>query len=387
MRICIIGSGLSGLSASFYLSQYDDMRITLHEQASVFGGRANVAQGGEHCARLFLKDYNYLFSILGIIRTPDGRSVFDSLRQVKRYCHTMTSGWVELSHLYPLLARELSLAERLGMAKARRMSPLLAEQNIGSNTNRYGARSNYSLLSLIRMASNLSRSKVAYALEGPTNECLIAPWVSHLEERGVELKREASVNAIRPEAHGVSIYSEARWKIFDAVIVAAFVSDVVSLLTASCIEHSMAMFNHAHCKCLTLQLDVRERVLASEQPALYCHNGINIVVQPKHNRCVVLCTRSASTDEDYVLNRVREYLNLKYELADVKVRDNQRAEEAIYAADYIDQDKILRRRRPHIYFAGSYITNSYPVDSGEGAVRSAFNVVQRMQKEYGLRRG
>ena len=96
----------------------------------------------------------------------------------------------------------------------------------------------------------------------------------------------------------------------------------------------------------------------------------------------MLCLRPISTDESYVLARAREMLGLEYPLVDVRVRDNQRAEEAIFVADYIDPSKVLARPLEHVYFAGSCMRNSYPVDSGEGAARSAFNAVRAMRRSY-----
>ena len=67
MNVCVVGSGISGLSSAFYLLQYADVGVTVYEQAGVFGGRANVTDDGEHCARVFLSDYDYLFGILALL--------------------------------------------------------------------------------------------------------------------------------------------------------------------------------------------------------------------------------------------------------------------------------------------------------------------------------
>jgi hypothetical protein len=171
---------------------------------------------------------------------------------------------------------------------------------------------------------------------------------------------------------------------FDAVLVTAFVPDLADLLAASGIDHRVKVLNYTHCKCLTLTLNPREKILAIRQLGLYSREGINVVLQPDHSRCVVLCTRPLSTDVSYIASQVREFLGLEHEILDIKVRDNQRPEEAIYAADYIRPGAVLRQSRPHIYFAGSYIKNSYPIDSGEGAARSAMDAVQRIQHDYRL---
>lgn len=386
MRVCIIGSGISGLSAAFYLAAYKNTDITVFERASDFGGRANVIQGAEHCTRLFLDDYEYIFGILKEIRRSDGRTVFDTLRPIKRYCYTETSGWVEISHLYSVMAKELSLAEKLRIARSRLTSPLLAEQGARRSANRYGSLRNFSPSLLIKIAANFFRSKIAYALEGPTDEYLVHPWVQHLEEKGVIFKRNAGVGMIRTEAGGVSIYTGGAWERFDAVIVTAFVTDASKLLAASQIEHFIKSRDHIHCKCLTLVLDANEEVFAGGHPALYVRNGIVIVLQPRRRQCVVVCVKCPSIREDDILSKVREILNLEYDITDVRVRENQLPEEAIYAADHVDPGKMLKRALPHVYFAGSCMKNSYPIDSGEGAARTAFDVVQRMQDEYGLLR-
>jgi hypothetical protein len=133
-----------------------------------------------------------------------------------------------------------------------------------------------------------------------------------------------------------------------------------------------------------LTLDARERVLDRERPVLYSRDGISAVVQPGSRRCVVLCTRVVSTETDHVLARMSEYLDLEHPFTDVKERDNLRPDEALYTADYVNPDKVLKRPRSHIYFAGSYLRNSYPVDSGEGATRTALAAVRRMERRYDL---
>lgn len=384
MRICIVGSGLAGLSAAFYLTGYEDTRTTVYERAGVLGGRANVTEQGEHCARLFLDDYTHLLDIMKKIPAVDGRSLYDGLRPVERYCHSRALGWIKTSHLYPLLARELPRRDKLRVLLSRRGSPLLAAQEFGPNNNRYGSRKNYSYRSIIRVATNLLRSKVAYTLEGPTDESFLAPWVHLLEARGVAFNVNVGVKMLRSEHSGVFVRSDRGAEKFDAVIVTAFVPDMIDLLAASGIAHSAKRLEHTHCKCLTITLDPREQVVVEGTSALYSRDGISVVVQPDRCRCVALVTRSPSTDDRYVLARVREFLGLDHDLVDVTVRDNQRPDEALYTADYIDPAKLLARPQPNLYFAGSYVKNSYPVDSGEGAARTALAVVQQMQSAYDL---
>jgi len=384
VNICIIGSGISGLSAAFYLTKYQNVRITVYERSDVFGGRANVNQDGEHCPRVFLSDYARLFSILRGVENDDGTSIYDTLQAVHRYCYIEGRGWAEISHLYVALARELSLPDRFKVVKARRTSPLVAAQVPGTNENRYGSMRNFSPLSLARVITNLRRSTIAFALGGPTDECLISPWVRYLEKAGVTFRKSCGVDVVTSLPQGVTVRSAAGASMFDAVLVTAFVPDLADLLTASGIDHRVRVLNHTHCKCLTLALDPREKILASRELALYSRGGINVVLQPDHSRCVVLCTRPLSTDVGYVVSRVREFLGLEHGITDIKVRDNQQPAEAIYAADYLKPGFILRRGHQNFYFAGSYLKNSYPIDSGEGAARSAFDAVQRIQRDYRL---
>jgi hypothetical protein len=171
---------------------------------------------------------------------------------------------------------------------------------------------------------------------------------------------------------------------FDAVVVTAFVSDAADLLTASGLAHTLADGQHVHCKAFTIMLNPAERALDPGPPTIYCHEGINLVLQPRHHRCVVLCTWSASTDDEFVLAKVREFLDLNYPIVEIRVRDNQAPDEAVYAADYVIPGRILRQPQPRIHFAGSYVKNSYPMDSGESAARSAFDTVAAMREAYAL---
>lgn len=76
MRVCIIGSGIAGLSTAFYLSRLDDVDVTMVERSSHPGGRADVTTGGEHCPRIFLDDYHHLFHILRQLTLPDGSTAW-----------------------------------------------------------------------------------------------------------------------------------------------------------------------------------------------------------------------------------------------------------------------------------------------------------------------
>ncbi|MFF2363970.1 FAD-dependent oxidoreductase [Streptomyces sp. NPDC058122] len=386
MRICIIGSGIAGLTTAFALCDHPDAELSVYEQDVHFGGRADVGDGGEHCPRFFMDDYRHLLRILGMIKGPGGRTVHESLRRVRRLAHTETTGWVEISHLYRMMAKEIPLREKLRVLWAWRPSPLLAERHFsGRGENRYGSARNYSPLPLARMAANLFRSKTAFVLPGATDEYLVDPWVAHLRERGVTLTADRRVSRIEPSGGAVRVHTRAGAEEFDAVVVTAFVPDMVALLDASRIDHAVDEDGHTHCVAFTVDLDDREAVLRESGPVLYSRDGINILMQPDAGRCVVLCTLSPRTDEEYVMEKVRLHLDLRHPVRRVRQRPNQRPGEAILAGDYLRPDRITRRPLPGVYFAGSAIHNSYPIDSAEGAARSALTAAALIRRDLGLR--
>ncbi|MDX6354694.1 MAG: hypothetical protein QOF98_1597 [Streptomyces sp.] len=376
--VCVVGAGISGLSTAFHLAAHPDIAITVYEQEDHFGGRADVDPDGEHCPRFFMDDYVQLFAVLRQIKGADGESVFASLRPVRRFAHTPSSGWVEITHLYRILAKEIPLAERLRAVRLWRPSPLVAEQHPLRNANRYGSLRNFSFVPLTRMVANFFTSKVGYVLPGPTDEYLITPWVRHLRERGVVLRESHRVTRIGPDKDHVTVTTAAGAEDFDAVVVTAFVPDLVSLLDASNLAHTVVETSHTHCVAFTIGLDAREPVVAGTEPSFYCRDGLNILVQPEHRRCVVLCTRSPSTDAAYVLPKVRAFLGLRYEFTGHRTRPNQRPGEAVLVGDYLRAGRILRRPTGNVQLAGSYVHNSYPLDSAEGAARSALAAARRV---------
>ncbi|GGM76394.1 FAD-dependent oxidoreductase [Dactylosporangium sucinum] len=383
MRVAVIGSGISGLSCAFYLADHSGVETVVIERDAVPGGRANTTEQGEHCPRIFLDDYHTLFGILRRIAGTDGRSVHAHLQRLRRYSYAGGHGWVEVSHLYRVFAKEIPLSRRLQMIRRPR-SPLVAEQYRGANANRYGSLKNFSRLALLRMALSLLRSRTAYTFDGPTRTHLIEPWVRHLSERGVELRTGCPVTRLTPVPGGISIETAGGTEVFDAVIVAAFVPDVIPLLAASGLPTAVRALNHTHCKAITVELDPAEPILAAAGPAMYCRDGINIVLQPAHRRSIVLVTRAASSADDFVLGKVRQFLGLRHPLRSVGVRDNQLPHEAVYAATYLRPDAVVTRAVPGLYLAGSYLRNGYPVDSGEGAARTALAAYRQIRHAYGL---
>ena len=383
MRVAVIGSGISGLSCAYYLAEHPGVEIVVYERDDVLGGRANTTADGEHCPRIFLDDYHTLFGILRGIAGPDGRSVHDHLRRLRRFSYAYGPGWVEMTHLYRVFAKEIPLGQRIRMIRRPR-SPLVAEQHPGANANRYGSLKNYSGRELLRMATSLLRSRTALTFDGPTRTHLVEPWVRHLSGRGVTFRPRCPVTELTPRPGRIAVRSAGGDEVFDAAVVTAFIPDVIPLLAASGLPSAAPRHDHTHCKAFTLTLDPAEPILTTAGPAMFCRDGINIVLHSGHQRCVVLVTRAASTADDFVLGKVREYLGLRHPFRAVGVRDNQLPHEAVYAAGYLRPETVLTRPVPGLFLAGSYLRNSYPVDSGEGAARTAFAAYRQICEAYGL---
>ncbi|MEV4887793.1 FAD-dependent oxidoreductase [Nonomuraea sp. NPDC055795] len=385
MKICIVGSGLAGLAAAFYLSRYPEAEITVYEQGVSFGGRANVEEGGEHCPRVFLEDYVRLFEIMRQIPADGGGSLYDRLRRLHRFARTGDGAWVEISHLYRIMAKEFSLVEKLRISWNWRPTPLIGEHTPRERgANRYGSVLNYSPRTVLRMAGNLFRSKTGFALPGSTDVFLIEPWVHHLRAHGVTLTAGRRVTGVNLDGDPVDVRTSEGWQRFDAVVVTAFVPDLVALLNSSKIDHGVREVDHMHNVAYTIDLDPREEVLSNPEPAFYGCGGVAVLVQPEAGRAVALCVRNPRTDEQYVLDRLRDHLGLRFPVGDVAVRMNQRPGEAILAGDYTRPEHILRRPSRRLYFAGSHIRNSYPMDSAEGAVLTALAAVRALLRDHPL---
>lgn len=384
-RIGIIGGGIAGLSAATLLSEYRSTEITVFEAGEQFGGRANVTVNGEHCPRLVLDDYHCFLRLLRGIPGRDGESLHSSLKYVQRLAYTESRGWVEISHLYSMFAREIPLREKLSLQR-RRMSLLAAEEQLLTNVNTYASRRNYTMATLVRMLENLVSSRRAMALPGPTDRLLIDPWVHHLRDRGVNLHAAEAVRSILPQDGRVYVELDNRRQVFDAVIVATYIPDTIALLHASRIHNRLPNLIHTHRKAATIQLDPREPALRTIRPALYCLRGINILLQPAAARCVVLCTKSAGTDDHYIIDAVRSCLRLEHDIVSYLGRDNSAENESVFAADYVRLDRALPRWPLHVYFAGSYLKNPYPLDSAEGATRTAIEACRALVRDFAVRR-
>jgi len=383
MRIAIVGAGIAGLTAAHVLSRQPAHQVVLYERASVPGGRASLVDSGEHCPRVFLDDYHELFRILGQVSRPDGATLRSGILPLDRFYYTSRSEWVKIAPLFGFQARELSLRDRLGISRIGWSSAVLAENPAAVNTNRYSPGSNWSARTLARAAWKAVRSRSALALAGPTDTCLLQPWLTDLAGQGVDVRLGSEVSAIEGgKTASVRMHSAGRLENFDAVIVTAFIPDARRILDASGIRHRLARLDHTHLKVITVALDPRESILRLERPALYHSGGIGLLVQPEAARCIAVCIRGPSNDDKYVLDRIRRDIALKFPLADVRVRSNLLPEEGLYTADYVDPSRILCTKMRGVYFAGSYVKNSYPVDSGEGACLTALNAVAALQRDF-----
>jgi hypothetical protein len=383
MRVGIVGAGITGLTAAHVLSRQAAHEVVLYERANVPGGRASLSDFGEHCPRVFLDDYHELFRILRQVSRPDGSTLLGAVKPLDRFYYTSQSEWVKISRLFGFQAKELALRDRLGIARIGWSSAVVADYPAAANTNRYSPGNNWSARTLARAAWKVIRSRGALALAGPTDTCLLGPWLADLADHGVDIRLGSEVSALEGgRASGVKVRSGNGADDFDAVIVTVFIPDAIRILDASGIKHRLAALDHTHLKVITITLDPRESILRLQRPALYHNGGIGLLVQPEAARCIAVCIRGPSNDDEYVLDRVRRDIDLKFPLIDVRVRSNLLPEEGLYTADYVDPSRILCTRIRGIYFAGSYVKNSYPVDSAEGACLTALNAVAALQRDF-----
>ncbi|MGC7095359.1 FAD-dependent oxidoreductase [Amycolatopsis lurida] len=383
MRVCIVGSGISGLAAAHYLTDRPGVSVTILEREGEYGGRANVTADGEHCTRLFLSDYHYL---LGLFREIPGvaGTVLDSLRRCRRFASRSDGTWVEIDHIYAFLAktRGLSWRDKVAIAKSNWQAILVARRSTQS-ANVFGSIWNWSAGSLVRAMASSRRESISYAFPGSTDRYLTEPWTRFLRSRGVELRNRSRVEQISRAADGVHVVTESGRERFDVVIFTGFVHDAYTLLDQSGVARPMDCRQHTHCKAFTIDLDPREPVLASGDVRIYAGAGITTVVQPDENRCVTLAAFPRSTENDFILDQVRGQLSLRFPPLRLRTRSNLSPGEAVFVGEYVDPRRLEESFGGQVYFAGSYTDNSYPLDSGEGACRSAFHAVSRLTEAHG----
>jgi hypothetical protein len=232
---------------------------------------------------------------------------------------------------------------------------------------------------LIQITRNIWQADKIFAFPGSTAVFLIEPMLNHLSRSGVKLYSSTGISRLIVNDRPAGNYDDC----FDAVVLALFPTDLSQLLNASCIYNTLpTLLRHAHCKVLTVTLDPCEAVLADMRPQLFCSAGLAALVQPEESRCVVLCTRVVSTDDDYVLNLVRSFLSLKYPFGRVLVRDNRLPGEAVWSATMPKAPVVLPVRPRGVHLAGSWLASGYPYDSAESAIRSAHLAVAQINAEF-----
>ncbi|MEV4144082.1 FAD-dependent oxidoreductase [Amycolatopsis sp. NPDC049691] len=383
MRICVVGSGISGLSSAHYLTDWPGVSVTVLEAGRQFGGRADVTESGEHCTRLFLPDYQYLLGLFREIPGPAGRSVLDSLQKCRRFASRNDGSWVEIDHIYAFLARTsgLSTRDKLAISRSNLQAILVARRSLQSS-NIFGSIWNWSARSLVRAMASSRSEAISYALPGSTNHWLIEPWVEFLRGRGVEFQTNSRVERITRCSRGVRLATRTGEERFDAVIFTGFVHDAYAVLDRSGVPRPMDCRRHTHCKAFTIDLDPREEVIRSGDVRIYAGAGVTTVVQPAERRCVTLAAFPPSTEDQYILGRIGAQLGLKHAPLQVRTRTNLSPAEAVFVGEYVDPRRLEQPFDDRVFFAGSYTENSYPLDSGEGACRSAFGAVGRLARAH-----
>jgi hypothetical protein len=379
-RVAVVGGGLAGLASAMLLAESGQWDVSVFERSPIFGGRAaEDPSSGEHCPRMMLPDYDSTFELLRRIPGADNdATVLDTVTRVRRMEWNPRGNWLELDHMNRFRASGLSLPDRVAIYRQSRRRPLVAE-TYGPNRNLFGPLRQYSMASLVRIVRNVWRADKIFAFPGSTSRFLIEPMIGHLLGNGVNLHPSTSVSRIVLDG---GAHHDATC---DAVVLALFPSDLARLLDVSHIGHTLSTtLRHAHCKVLTVTLDPREPVLADPRPLLFCRAGLAVLVQPEVSRCVVLCTKVASTDDGYILDLVRAFLSLRHPVGRVLVRDNHLPGEAVWSATLPKAAAVLPVRPPGLHLAGSWLASGYPYESAESAIRSASRALAELGQESGV---
>jgi len=382
MRVGVVGSGIAGLCVATELSRQGH-RVEVVERREQLGGRAAVVDGVEHCSRIMMDDYTQLERVLDRVPSIEpGRSIWQTLVPVRRMVHLERRGWLALSRLYTLRAAELSLRDRCELARARRRKPLLAtELRLGRLTELRMA-AQLSLPGWARVVAAASRVGGARAFSGPTDVHLLDPWVEHLRRSGVELLTETTVERLRPTVGGAEIHHSGRWHRYDAVMVAVFVPDALELLRASGVRHRLRVseIGMHSCSSATFVVDENEEVAArhegrDDEVYLYAGGGFYALYQPRPRRVVAVSTRPGP-DGAALVDATSRMLHLRRPVDVVGVRDDSAPASRLFGATPRNPRRIARIGAVH--FAGSYLSPSYPLDSGEAAARSAGAVTEAL---------
>lgn len=374
----MIGAGVSGLAAATYLSNYPGVDVTILERNPRVGGRADVVGNAEHCQRLFIDDYSMMFDLLRQIPSETG-TVYESLRPVSRMVH-VDGQWRRISRLYAIWSRELTFWEKYRVINERRTSPLLGER---AKAHRKSLRMlrNFDLRTFGALVWASKRPQGISCLPGRTDECLTLPWLRFLENRGVR------VNLGTPAARLYRARGHASWSVeagsaeltFDAVITTLLPDDLAALLDASNLAHRLPR-NHEHLNFKTLTFDFDDLHPDDNFPeyALMAKNGVSVFLQRPEGRCTAFCTSPLDATDEYIIEQVRNICGARGLVRLVGTRENADPSEVIYCARQIQPSSVLLQHHRGLYFAGSAMAASYPVDSGEAATRAAREAVDQL---------
>lgn len=380
MRVCIVGSGISGLAAATYLSQYHGMDVSILERDAMFGGRANSVDGAEHCQRLFMDDYTSFFDILRGVPAPDSfGSIFDSLEPVARKVR-VGGEWRRISHIYAFWSRELKIREKFRVVRDRQTSVLLANR-IEARKKLRRMLGNYTLLDFAALLATSKRSPSVRCLPGPTLACLIEPWVVELRARGVELFEGRGVQSLEHvDRAGWEVATNAGRQFYDAVILTGVPHDLAELLDGSGVVHRIpADREQLHFKVLTLDvLSDDPHWGVGDRNVLLPHNGVTVFLQRPIGRAIAFCSSPINASTEYVIMRAQDILGPRVRIRLRGVRENDRPSESIYASSQLEPSRVLPSAPGGLFLAGSAMRSTYRVDSGEAAVRSARRAVDAL---------
>jgi glycine/D-amino acid oxidase-like deaminating enzyme len=385
VRVCVIGGGVAGLSAATYLSDHDGFRVTMLERDAQLGGRANVIGGAEHCQRLFISNYDRMFSLLDRIPV-NGGTVLSSLEPVTRMVY-FDSQWKAIDHLYAIWSRELAFFEKYRVISARRRSALLADRGTARMTALRIAR-NFRLRDVATVLVATKRANRLWCLPGVTDLTLTMPWTKHVREHGVEVmtaEEVLSVERIGDDRKWMVRTANQSW-VFDAVLFTMLPHDLAPILSRSGLDHRVPRRQeNLHFPVLTFDYSPSGRAMRELEPySLLAHNGMTVFIQRPAGRAVAFCTNPMNAPLALVEDRSRQICNEFGQLSLVGSRVNDLPGEAIYSSRLTHPDKVLKRPAAGLYFAGSGIHSGYPGDSGEAAVRSAELAVAQLVADFRL---
>jgi glycine/D-amino acid oxidase-like deaminating enzyme len=382
MRVGVIGSGIAGLCVATELSRHGD-EVDVIECREHFGGRAASVHGVEHCTRIMMNDYAKLRQVLELIPSAiPGTPIWQTLVPVRRMVHLERRGWLTLDNVYTLRTAELSLRDRYEIARGRRRRPLLAAELRPSRRTVLRMAAQLSPSSWARVLALAWRVSGAQAFMGATDVHLINPWVAYLRRAGVELRTATPVERVRQLANGAELRHSGAWHRYDAVVITGFVPDTRELLRASDVKHRLQVSNLGlqSCACATFLVDERDDVAVRhegrhDETYLYSGGGFYALYQPSLRRVVCVSTRPGP-DGNALFQAARRLLHLRHPADLIGVRNNSAPADCLFGATPLNPKHIAKAGGLH--FAGSYLSSSYPLDSGEAAARSAQAVTRAL---------